>query len=80
MALSNVLSSDSDESLQDELESKAERKERKKREATFNNSYTGPYPLDPTEFLHTDKGANAQFLHYNRLLKESEKESDVNEK
>ena len=73
IALSNVLSSDSDESLQDEAESKVERKERKAREATFNNSYTGPYPLDPTEFLHTDKGANAQFLHYNRLKAAKEK-------
>jgi len=53
------------------LESAAERKDRKKREAVFNNSYTGPYPLDPTEFLHTDKGANAQFVHYNKLLKET---------
>jgi len=34
----------------------------------LNNSFTGPYPQDPTDFNHTDKGANAQFLHYNRIL------------
>ena len=65
-ALAEVLSDDSDASLQPAEESAAQRKERKAHEAAFNNSYTGPYPLDPTEFLHTDKGANAQFVHYNR--------------
>ena len=36
---------------------------RKAREAKVNNSFTGPYPLDPTEFNHNDKGANVQFAH-----------------
>lgn len=31
--------------------------------AKINNSFTGPYPLDPTEFNHNDKGANVQFAH-----------------
>lgn len=31
--------------------------------AKINNSFTGPYPLDPTEFNHNDKGANVQFMH-----------------
>lgn len=31
--------------------------------AKINNSFTGPYPLDPTEFNHNDKGANVQFVH-----------------
>ena len=32
---------------------------RKNCEGKINNSFTGPYPLDPTEFNHNDKGANA---------------------
>jgi len=66
LALDEVLS-DSDESLQDPLESAASRKVRKATEATFNNSYTGPYPLDAAEYGHCDKGANAQFEFYNKL-------------
>jgi hypothetical protein len=34
---------------------------RKDREVKVNNSFTGPYPTDPTDFNHNDKGANAQF-------------------
>ena len=34
---------------------------RKEQESKIHNSFTGPYPLDPTEFSHTDKGENAQF-------------------
>ena len=30
----------------------------KERQAKIHNSFTGPYPLDPTEFNHTDKGEN----------------------
>jgi hypothetical protein len=30
----------------------------KEKEAKIHNSFTGPYPLDPTEFNHTDKGEN----------------------
>lgn len=33
--------------------------ERRAREVKVNNSFTGPYPLDPTDFNHLDKGANA---------------------
>jgi hypothetical protein len=34
-------------------------KQRKKdKEAKINNSFTGPYPVDPTDFNHKDKGAN----------------------
>jgi hypothetical protein len=38
-------------------------RKRKGREAKINNSFTGPYPLDPTDFNHTDKGPNNQFEH-----------------
>ena len=34
---------------------------RKGKEAKINNSFTGPYPVDPAEFNHTDKGPNFQF-------------------
>ena len=30
----------------------------KDKSAKINNSFTGPYPLDPTDFKHTDKGPN----------------------
>lgn len=33
----------------------------KEKQAKIHNSFTGPYPLDPTEFNHTDKGENYQF-------------------
>lgn len=33
-------------------------RKRKEKDAKINNSFTGPYPLDPTDFNHTDKGAN----------------------
>ena len=36
-------------------------KEAKEAQAKIHNSFTGPYPLDPTEFSHTDKGENYQF-------------------
>lgn len=39
-------------------------KKRKEKDAKINNSYTGPYPLDPTDFNHTDKGPNFQFVHF----------------
>lgn len=38
-------------------------KKRKEKEVKINNSFTGPYPVDPTEFNHTDKGPNFQFMH-----------------
>lgn len=48
-------------SLEDPEESREILKERKAQDAKIHNSFTGPYPLDPTEFSHTDKGENAQF-------------------
>ena len=38
-------------------------KKKKEKEAKINNSFTGPYPVDPTDFNHKDKGANYQFEH-----------------
>lgn len=49
-------------SLQTSREGRARLQSRKAREAKINNSFTGPYPLDPTDFNHNDKGANVQFL------------------
>jgi len=53
---------DSDEiSLEDPSEAREKLEARKEEESKIHNSFTGPYPLDPTEFNHTDKGENAQF-------------------
>lgn len=38
------------------------KKERKKNGVKINNSFTGPYPVDPTDFDHNDKGPNPQFI------------------
>jgi hypothetical protein len=45
-------------SLQDPEEERELFKARKEVDANIHNSFTGPYPLDPTEFSHTDKGEN----------------------
>ena len=37
-------------------------------DAKIHNSFTGPYPLDPTEFSHTDKGENYQFTTISKSL------------
>jgi hypothetical protein len=50
-------------SLMDSDEERAAVRKRKEREGKINNSFTGPYPLDPTDFNHTDKGPNYQFGH-----------------
>jgi hypothetical protein len=50
-------------SLMDSDEEREVYKRRKEKEAKINNSFTGPYPLDPTDFNHTDKGPNNQFAH-----------------
>lgn len=50
-----------DRSLQASWEGRARVQSRKAREVKVNNSFTGPYPTDPTDFNHNDKGANAQF-------------------
>ena len=46
-------------SLESYREGRARLMSRKANEVKVNNSFTGPYPLDPTEFGHNDKGANA---------------------
>ncbi len=50
-------------SLVDSDEERLQIRGRKDKEAKINNSFTGPYPLDPTDFNHTDKGPNYQFGH-----------------
>lgn len=45
-------------SLVDSDEERDVMKSRKAKEAKINNSFTGPYPTDPTDFNHTDKGPN----------------------
>ena len=53
---------DADEiSLEDPDNARERYNSRKAQEAKIHNSFTGPYPLDPTEFSHTDKGENYQF-------------------
>lgn len=59
--------SDSDRSLEDPEEHELIVKAHKKKDVKLNNSFTGPYPQDPTDFNHTDKGANAQFVYYNKV-------------
>ncbi len=55
---------DEDEiSLVDSDDEKELVKKIKAKGAKINNSFTGPYPLDPTDFNHTDKGPNHQFTH-----------------
>eukprot|EP00352_Strombidinopsis_acuminata_P003334 CAMPEP_0176387682 /NCGR_PEP_ID=MMETSP0126-20121128/36969_1 /TAXON_ID=141414 ORGANISM="Strombidinopsis acuminatum, Strain SPMC142" /NCGR_SAMPLE_ID=MMETSP0126 /ASSEMBLY_ACC=CAM_ASM_000229 /LENGTH=234 /DNA_ID=CAMNT_0017755437 /DNA_START=1900 /DNA_END=2604 /DNA_ORIENTATION=- len=54
---------DDGDSLMDSDEGNERMKSRKKKDPKINNSYTGPYPLDPTDFGHADKGPNAQFMH-----------------
>ena len=47
----------------DEDEAKSLKKNRIEKSAKINNSFTGPYPLDPIDFNHTDKGPNYLFAH-----------------
>jgi hypothetical protein len=55
---------DTDElSLVDSDEEREVMRKNKAKQAKINNSFTGPYPLDPTDFNHTDKGPNNQFQH-----------------
>lgn len=61
---------DKDEiSLEDPEEERENYKSRKEQDAKIHNSFTGPYPLDPTEFSHTDKGENYQFTTISKSLK-----------
>ena len=52
--------SDSGKSLGYERHGRAKRQKMK-----INNSFTGPYPLDPSDFDHRDKGENHQFTKHN---------------
>ena len=60
----NSLFTDRDNSLQLSRERTECVNKRKANDVKLNNSFTGPYPTDPTEFGHNDKGANAQFAHF----------------
>lgn len=55
-------------SLRDPDEEREKYKERIANDAKIHNSFTGPYPLDPTEFSHTDKGENYQFTTISKSL------------
>jgi len=55
-------------SLEDPEESRLHHKARKEADAKLNNSFTGPYPTDPTEFNHTDTGENYQFTTVAKYL------------
>lgn len=48
-------------SLIDPEEEREIMKNAKEINSKIHNSFTGPYPVDPTEFSHTDKGENYQF-------------------
>lgn len=48
-------------SLQSSIERKNRFNSRKAKDSKINNSFTGPYPVDPSEFTHNDKGENVQF-------------------
>lgn len=52
------VNNEGERSLQTSREGRARLQERKEREVKLNNSFTGPYPLDPSDFNHLDKGAN----------------------
>lgn len=51
-------SSDDDRSLQCSDDEQEALLRRKAKEAKVNNSFTGPYPVDPADFGHNDKGPN----------------------
>jgi len=48
-------------SLEDPADERANRDKRAEFATKVHNSFTGPYPIDPTEFNHTDQGENYQF-------------------
>jgi hypothetical protein len=48
-----------EDSFIDSDEDRTIKKKIKESEIKINNSFTGPYPIDPTDFNHTDKGPNA---------------------
>ena len=49
----------SDRSFMDSLERGKREKSAKEKNCKLNNSFSGPYPSDPTDFNHADKGPNA---------------------
>lgn len=57
----NTLFDPEEISLIDPQEERELMKAAKETQSKIHNSFTGPYPLDPTEFSHTDKGENYQF-------------------
>ena len=57
----NTLFDPEEISLIDPQEERELMKVAKESQSKIHNSFTGPYPLDPTEFSHTDKGENYQF-------------------
>lgn len=57
----NTLFDPEEISLIDPEEEREIMKAAKESQSKIHNSFTGPYPLDPTEFSHTDKGENYQF-------------------
>ena len=57
----NTLFDPEEISLIDPEEERELMKAAKETQSKIHNSFTGPYPLDPTEFSHTDKGENYQF-------------------
>ena len=59
-----LFNTENDRSLEASPERQTRINSRKQRDPKINNSFTGPYPIDPTDFNHNDKGANAQFLHH----------------
>lgn len=59
-------------SLVDSDEEREQLRGAKQRGAKVNNSFTGPYPPDPTDFAHADKGPNYQFEHLLLMLSDNE--------
>jgi serine/threonine protein kinase len=52
-----------DSFLDSEGEAIEDARRKKIKEVKLNNSFTGPYPQDPADFSHKDKGSNYQFEH-----------------
>lgn len=68
---------DSDRSFEDPEDHEIIVKAHKKKDVKLNNSFTGPYPQDPTDFNHNDKGANAQFVYYNKFVAEDQAKAEA---
>lgn len=59
--LDEDLFNESEISLEDPEEFRIAYNLRKEKENKIHNSFTGPYPQDPSDFSHNDKGENTQF-------------------